>query len=160
MRSREVRLRSGHPHTAKLTPHTSTDPEEGMLEGVGRRAFGCTSSGTYNVRASELARHRALKTLRVQVTLLDDSTQVFEIEKQAKGQALLDLVFNHLELIERDFFGLQYIEPGACNTDNPRRWLDPRKPVKKQLRIRTKSLGTFHQEKGDPLSCTIKKVLT
>ncbi|XP_050686632.1 tyrosine-protein phosphatase non-receptor type 4-like isoform X6 [Eriocheir sinensis] len=113
-----------------------------MLEGVGRRAFGCTSSGTYNVRASELARHRALKTLRVQVTLLDDSTQVFEIEKQAKGQALLDLVFNHLELIERDFFGLQYIEPGACNTDNPRRWLDPRKPVKKQLRIRTKSLGT------------------
>ncbi|XP_063843054.1 tyrosine-protein phosphatase non-receptor type 4-like isoform X2 [Scylla paramamosain] len=114
--------------------------QEGMLEGVSRRPFGC-SSGSYNVRASELARHRALRTLRVQVILLDDSTQVFEIEKQAKGQALLDLVFNHLELIERDFFGLQYIE--ACSSsDNPRRWLDPRKTVKKQLRIRTKTLGT------------------
>ncbi|KAK8727853.1 hypothetical protein OTU49_009486 [Cherax quadricarinatus] len=111
-----------------------------MLEGVSRRAFG-GSSGTYNVRASELARHKALKTLRVQVALLDDSTQVFEIEKRAKGQALLDLVFNHLELIERDFFGLQYIEPATSN-ENPRRWLDPLKPVKKQLRIRTKTLGT------------------
>ncbi|MPC67739.1 hypothetical protein E2C01_061923 [Portunus trituberculatus] len=50
-----------------------------MLEGVSRRPFGC-SSGSYNVRASELARHRALRTLRVQVILLDDSTQVFEIE--------------------------------------------------------------------------------
>ncbi|XP_045108840.1 tyrosine-protein phosphatase non-receptor type 4-like isoform X5 [Portunus trituberculatus] len=115
--------------------------QEGMLEGVSRRPFGC-SSGSYNVRASELARHRALRTLRVQVILLDDSTQVFEIEKQAKGQALLDLVFNHLELIERDFFGLQYIE-GCSNSDSPRqRWLDPRKTVKKQLRIRTKTLGT------------------
>ncbi|XP_071513326.1 tyrosine-protein phosphatase non-receptor type 4 isoform X3 [Panulirus ornatus] len=113
---------------------------EGMLEGVSRRAFG-GSSGTYNVRASELARHKALKTLRVQVALLDDSTQVFEIEKRAKGQALLDLVFNHLELIERDFFGLQYNEQ-APSTENPRRWLDPLKPVKKQLRIRTKTLGT------------------
>ncbi|XP_069157121.1 tyrosine-protein phosphatase non-receptor type 4 isoform X1 [Procambarus clarkii] len=114
--------------------------QEGMLEGVSRRTFG-GSSGTYNVRASELARHKALKTLRVQVALLDDSTQVFEIEKRAKGQALLDLVFNHLELIERDFFGLQYIEPSTSN-ENPKRWLDPLKPVKKQLRIRTKSLGT------------------
>ncbi|XP_070000896.1 tyrosine-protein phosphatase non-receptor type 4 isoform X2 [Penaeus vannamei] len=114
--------------------------QEGMLEGVSRRAFG-GSSGTYNVRASELARHKALKTLRVQVAFLDDSTQVFEIEKRAKGQALLDLVFNHLELIERDFFGLQYFE-SAVNNENPRRWLDPLKPVKKQLRIRTKSLGT------------------
>ena len=50
-----------------------------MLEGVGRRAFG-GASGTYNVRASELARHRALNSLRVQVAFLDDSTQVFEIE--------------------------------------------------------------------------------
>ncbi|XP_066977491.1 tyrosine-protein phosphatase non-receptor type 4 isoform X3 [Macrobrachium rosenbergii] len=120
-----------------------------MLEGVSRRTFG-GSSGTYNVRASELARHKALKTLRVQVAFLDDSTQVFEIEKRAKGQALLDLVFNHLELIERDFFGLQYLEASTVASENPRlegalmkkRWLDPLKPVKKQLRIRTKSLGT------------------
>ncbi|KAK7077505.1 Tyrosine-protein phosphatase non-receptor type 3, partial [Halocaridina rubra] len=92
---------------------------EGMLDGVSRRTFG-GSSGTYNVRASELARHKALKTLRVQVAFLDDSTQVFEIEKRAKGQALLDLVFNHLELIERDFFGLQYIDTNSVDSDTSR----------------------------------------
>ncbi|XP_076057001.1 tyrosine-protein phosphatase non-receptor type 4-like isoform X2 [Oratosquilla oratoria] len=124
--------------------------QEGMLEGMSRRAFG-SSSGTYNVRASELARQKALKTLRVQVVFLDDSTQVFEIEKRAKGQALMDLVFSHLELIEKDFFGLQYndstvnasLESSLTSCREFRkRWLDPLKPVKKQLRIRTKSLGT------------------
>ena len=50
-----------------------------MVEGVSRRGIG-GASGTYNVRASELARHKALRTIRVQVTFLDDSTQVFEIE--------------------------------------------------------------------------------
>ncbi|KAK3850385.1 hypothetical protein Pcinc_042911 [Petrolisthes cinctipes] len=67
-----------------------------MLEGVSRRAFGC-SSGTYNVRASELARHRALKTLRVQVALLDDTTQVFEIEGEKergeRGEEIFVMVF-------------------------------------------------------------------
>lgn len=67
------------PESSSVTSCVVLVFQEGMLEGVSRRAFG-GSSGTYNVRASELARHKALKTLRVQVALLDDSTQVFEIE--------------------------------------------------------------------------------
>ncbi|XP_073970241.1 protein tyrosine phosphatase Meg isoform X3 [Rhodnius prolixus] len=107
-----------------------------MIESVSRRAFG-GSSGTYNVRATELARDRRVKTLSVTVVFLDDSKQLFQLEKRAKGQALLELVFQHLELIEKHYFGLQFSDngtaPSASNADLMR-WLDPTKPVKKQLR--------------------------
>lgn len=38
------------------------------------------------------------------------------LQKRAKGQVLLDLVFQHLELIEKDYFGLQYSENGVNTT--------------------------------------------
>lgn len=41
------------------------------------------------------------------------------IQKRAKGQVLLDLVFQHLELIEKDYFGLQYAENGVNNATIP-----------------------------------------
>lgn len=54
-----------------------------MLESVSRRTFG-GSSGTYNVRASELARDRGrLKTLNVTVVFLDDSQHTFQLEVSA-----------------------------------------------------------------------------
>ncbi|XP_054285925.1 tyrosine-protein phosphatase non-receptor type 4 [Macrosteles quadrilineatus] len=106
-----------------------------MIESVSRRALG-GSSGTYNVRASELARDR-LKTLSATVVFLDDTQHCFQLEKRAKGQVLLESVFQHLELIEKDYFGLQFSETGVLpNPPNSdlMRWLDPVKPVKKQLR--------------------------
>ncbi|ESO98502.1 hypothetical protein LOTGIDRAFT_142880, partial [Lottia gigantea] len=48
--------------------------------------------------------------------------------KRGKAQQLLDKVFEHLELVEKDYFGLQYV-------DIPQRWLDPLKTIKKQCRI-------------------------
>ncbi|KAF4521553.1 hypothetical protein B566_EDAN001273 [Ephemera danica] len=107
-----------------------------MIESVSRRAFG-GSSGTYHVRATELARDRSLKTLSATVIFLDDSQHTFHLEKRAKGQELLDMVFQHLELVEKDYFGLQFSDsgmaPSAANSDIMR-WLDPIKLVKKQLR--------------------------
>ena len=41
------------------------------------------------------------------------------LQKRAKGQALLDLVFQHLELIEKDYFGLQYAENGSVSSTCP-----------------------------------------
>ena len=35
-------------------------------------------------------------------------------QKNARGQVLIDLVFDFLELLERDFFGLQYND-FSCN---------------------------------------------
>ncbi|CAG0881473.1 unnamed protein product [Cyprideis torosa] len=50
--------------------------------------------------------------------------------KRAKGSVLLNEVFKHLDLIESDYFGLQYSD--AENT-HCMRWLDPEKSLKKQL---------------------------
>ncbi|XP_045498054.1 tyrosine-protein phosphatase non-receptor type 4 isoform X1 [Colias croceus] len=108
-----------------------------MIESVSRRAFS-SSSGTYNVRASELARERKLNIFNVTVLFLDDTQQSFQIEKKAKGSVLLELVFQHLELVEKDYFGLQFTEngspPSATNTEITR-WLDSSKSVKKQVGV-------------------------
>ncbi|XP_076674909.1 protein tyrosine phosphatase Meg isoform X7 [Andrena cerasifolii] len=107
-----------------------------MIESVSRRALS-GSSGSYHVRGAELARNRRLKSLSATVVFLDDTQHTFQLDKRAKGQALLDLVFQHLELVEKDYFGLQYAENGATAcTHSPdiMRWLDPTKPVKKQIR--------------------------
>lgn len=105
-----------------------------MIESVSRRAFG-GSSGTYNVRASELARERKLNTISANVIFLDDTQHSFQIEKKAKGSVLYEQVFQHLELVEKDYFGLQFGEnghtPNLANTDTTR-WLDANKSVKKQ----------------------------
>ncbi|KAG1704009.1 Tyrosine-protein phosphatase non-receptor type 4 [Nymphon striatum] len=99
---------------------------------MSRRAFVSGSSGTYNVRASELAREKHIKTIHCTVFFLDESQHTFEIQKQAKGQLLLDLVFQHLELIEKDYFGLQFAEK-TPSTDGMR-WLDPSKSIKRQIK--------------------------
>ncbi|XP_011506483.1 PREDICTED: tyrosine-protein phosphatase non-receptor type 4 isoform X2 [Ceratosolen solmsi marchali] len=107
-----------------------------MIESVSRRALS-GSSGSYHVRGAELARDRRLKTLSATVVFLDDTQHTFQLDKRAKGQALLDLVFQHLELIEKDYFGLQYAENGqvsTCPNLDIMRWLDPSKLVKKQMR--------------------------
>ncbi|CAG2182606.1 unnamed protein product, partial [Oppiella nova] len=106
----------------------------------------------YNVRANELALQRNTKSLRCLVYFLDDTQHVFEVDRRAKGEHLLDLVFRHLELIERDYFGLQFTEtiahsgqtnqvslaaPQATPTHprlRPQRWLDPNKRLRKQLK--------------------------
>ncbi|KAK7878613.1 hypothetical protein WMY93_030449 [Mugilogobius chulae] len=50
--------------------------------------------------------------------------------KFAKGQTLLDMVCGHLNLLERDYFGLMFQD-----TDNSKNWLDPSKEIKKQIRV-------------------------
>lgn len=81
-----------------------------MLERVRIGGF----SGTYKVRSAELARDKktasspATTTKAVTVLFLDDTTHTFQLEKKAKGADLLEQVFRHLELSERDYFGLQF----------------------------------------------------
>lgn len=108
-----------------------------MIESLSRRALS-GSSGTYHVHALELAaaRERKLKGLNVTVTFLDDTEHTFHVEKRAKGCVLLDQVYQHLELVEKDYFGLQFSEKGCIPINNKpecMRWLDPSKSIKKQL---------------------------
>lgn len=70
-------------------------------------------SGTYNVRDSEVMRESprlSHRTLICTVHFLDGSSEEFEVDRHAKGQDLLDKVYAHLELIEKDYFGLQFAD--------------------------------------------------
>uniref|UniRef100_A0A4W5KAS9 Si:dkey-178k16.1 n=1 Tax=Hucho hucho TaxID=62062 RepID=A0A4W5KAS9_9TELE len=74
------------------------------------------------------------KTVPVKITLLDGSDYETGVEKFARGQSVLDMVCGHLNLLERDYFGLTFYD-----TDNTKNWLDPSKEIKKQIRI-----GSWH----------------
>ncbi|KAL8179366.1 UNVERIFIED_CONTAM: hypothetical protein K2H54_064927 [Gekko kuhli] len=49
--------------------------------------------------------------------------------KHARGQVLFDMVCEHLNLLEKDYFGLTF-----CDSDSQKNWLDPSKEIKKQIR--------------------------
>ncbi|XP_052397481.1 band 4.1-like protein 1 isoform X7 [Carassius gibelio] len=70
------------------------------------------------------------KTAPVKVTLLDGSAYETGVEKLCKGQVLLDMVCEHLNLLEKDYFGLTF-----SDTESQKNWLDPSKEIKKQIRM-------------------------
>ncbi|VBB31097.1 unnamed protein product [Acanthocheilonema viteae] len=94
-------------------------------------------SGSYSVRESEGLNPQSLtfpvRTISCIVTFLDNTERRFEIERHAKGQALLNMVFDHLELVEKDYFGLQYISALETSQTGVKKWLDPTKSIRKQL---------------------------
>ncbi|XP_057253514.1 band 4.1-like protein 3 isoform X19 [Pezoporus wallicus] len=69
------------------------------------------------------------KNMQCKVTLLDGSEYACEVEKRSRGQMLFDKVCEHLNLLEKDYFGLTYRD-----TENQKNWLDPAKEIKKQIR--------------------------
>ncbi|XP_036726773.1 band 4.1-like protein 2 isoform X5 [Balaenoptera musculus] len=91
---------------------------------------------TKEVQTNELKAEKAsqkatkkTKTVQCKVTLLDGTEYSCDLEKRAKGQVLFDKVCEHLNLLEKDYFGLVFQE-------NPeqKNWLDPAKEIKRQLR--------------------------
>ncbi|NXQ37441.1 E41L1 protein, partial [Alaudala cheleensis] len=72
---------------------------------------------------------KKVKSALCRVTLLDASEYECEVEKHARGQVLFDLVCEHLNLLEKDYFGLTF-----CDSDSQKNWLDPSKEIKKQIR--------------------------
>lgn len=66
-----------------------------MIESVSRRAFGA-SSGTYNVRASELTRDKKVNTIAASVAFLDDSQHCFQVDVSTKIKPTLT---NNLSLV-------------------------------------------------------------
>ncbi|XP_064299035.1 band 4.1-like protein 3 isoform X17 [Phalacrocorax carbo] len=69
------------------------------------------------------------KNMQCKVTLLDGSEYACDVEKRSRGQVLFDKVCEHLNLLEKDYFGLTYRD-----TENQKNWLDPAKEIKKQIR--------------------------
>nr|CDS30901.1 tyrosine protein phosphatase non receptor type [Hymenolepis microstoma] len=90
--------------------------------------------GTYSVSAAENpSRLLSVKPITCNVIFLDDKSENFKLDKNARGQDLINLVFDFLELLERDFFGLQFND-FSCNPAPLLRWLEPTKTLKKQLK--------------------------
>ncbi|XP_070273782.1 band 4.1-like protein 2 isoform X5 [Myotis yumanensis] len=91
---------------------------------------------TKEVQTNELNAEKAVqkatkktKSVQCKVTLLDGTEYSCDLEKRAKGQVLFDKVCEHLNLLEKDYFGLSFQE-----SPEQKNWLDPAKQIKRQLR--------------------------
>uniref|UniRef100_A0A8C9T6H0 FERM, ARH/RhoGEF and pleckstrin domain protein 2 n=1 Tax=Scleropages formosus TaxID=113540 RepID=A0A8C9T6H0_SCLFO len=69
------------------------------------------------------------KGLQVRVQGLDDSQEFYDLESKVDGQALLSEVFRRLNLIESDYFGLEF-----QNMHMNWIWLEPLKLIGKQVK--------------------------
>ncbi|XP_058528367.1 band 4.1-like protein 4B isoform X1 [Ochotona princeps] len=72
----------------------------------------------------------AKATLYCRVFLLDGTEVSVDLPKHAKGQDLFDQIVYHLDLVETDYFGLQFLDSAQVA-----HWLDHSKPIKKQMKI-------------------------
>ncbi|XP_062495682.1 band 4.1-like protein 2 isoform X9 [Pezoporus occidentalis] len=72
---------------------------------------------------------KKIKTVECKVMLLDGMEYSCDLEKRAKGQVLFDKVCEHLNLLEKDYFGLLFYE-----NSEQKNWLDSSKEIKRQIR--------------------------
>ncbi|XP_064913042.1 band 4.1-like protein 2 isoform X9 [Columba livia] len=72
---------------------------------------------------------KKIKTVQCKVVLLDGTEFSCDLEKRAKGQVLFDKVCEHLNLLEKDYFGLSFYE-----NSEQKNWLDSSKEIKRQIR--------------------------
>lgn len=68
--------------------------------------------------------------IQCRVLLLDDTDLSINLSKKASALDLYEQVFYSLDLIEKDYFGLQFTD-----TNNVKHWLDATKTIKKQVKI-------------------------
>ncbi|KAK5639100.1 hypothetical protein RI129_011592 [Pyrocoelia pectoralis] len=69
------------------------------------------------------------RTIHCKIIMLDEHELIHEIQDGSTGQAILDVVFRHLNLLETAYFGLRYLDG-----DGQPHWLDPVKKLRRQLR--------------------------
>uniref|UniRef100_H2RBV9 Tyrosine-protein phosphatase non-receptor type n=1 Tax=Pan troglodytes TaxID=9598 RepID=H2RBV9_PANTR len=61
-----------------------------------------------NIRTSELPKEKTRSEVICSIHFLDGVVQTFKVTKQDTGQVLLDMVYNHLGVTEKEYFGLQH----------------------------------------------------
>uniref|UniRef100_A0ABM5GQY8 Band 4.1-like protein 4B isoform X2 n=1 Tax=Pogona vitticeps TaxID=103695 RepID=A0ABM5GQY8_9SAUR len=104
------------------------DQRDGALRGAGPgTAIPAAAPAVHHIQAAAAAGGRAALQCRVQ--LLDGTEVTVELPKHVKGQDLFDQIVYHLDLVETDYFGLQFID-----TFQIMHWLDLSKPIKKQIK--------------------------
>lgn len=97
-----------------------------MLRFLSRR--GRSSSQNRNKQGQKSSINKNL--IQCKVMLLDDTDLSINLSKKSSAGELYEQVFYSLDLIEKDYFGLQFTD-----TNNVKHWLDPTKTIKKQVKI-------------------------
>uniref|UniRef100_A0A8C2TXN7 FERM domain containing 7 n=1 Tax=Coturnix japonica TaxID=93934 RepID=A0A8C2TXN7_COTJA len=67
--------------------------------------------------------------LHLKVQFLDDSQKIFVVDQKSCGKGLFNLTCSHLNLAEKEYFGLEF-----CSQAGNHVWLEPLKPITKQIK--------------------------
>ncbi|XP_011813640.1 PREDICTED: FERM domain-containing protein 7 isoform X2 [Colobus angolensis palliatus] len=68
--------------------------------------------------------------LHLKVQFLDDSQKIFVVDQKSSGKALFNLSCSHLNLAEKEYFGLEFCSHSGNNV-----WLELLKPITKQVKM-------------------------
>ncbi|XP_008839602.1 FERM domain-containing protein 3 isoform X1 [Nannospalax galili] len=69
------------------------------------------------------------REMKCTIRLLDDSEVSCHIQRETKGQFLIDYICNYYSLLEKDYFGIRYVDP-----EKQRHWLELNKSIFKQMK--------------------------
>ncbi|XP_042555588.1 FERM, ARHGEF and pleckstrin domain-containing protein 2 [Dipodomys spectabilis] len=101
-----------------------------VLQTAGTRLGSQTPVGVSTLEPGQAPSSRVQdKCLHIRVKLLDNTLEMFDIEPKCDGQNLLTQVWKHLNLIECDYFGLEFQDIQSRWI-----WLEPMKPIIRQVR--------------------------
>ncbi|XP_044104875.1 band 4.1-like protein 2 isoform X2 [Neovison vison] len=103
--------------------------QEDKSEAAAKRETKEVQTNELKAEKSSQKTSKRTKTVQCKVILLDGTEYSCDLEKRAKGQVLFDKVCEHLNLLEKDYFGLLFQE-----SPEQKNWLDPAKEIKRQLR--------------------------
>ncbi|XP_066273456.1 FERM domain-containing protein 5-like isoform X1 [Branchiostoma lanceolatum] len=109
----------------------------------------------FGSRVSVLPKSRSDVRYQCTVRLLDDTEIQCDIQKDAKGQFLIDHVCSNLNLLEKDYFGLRFVD-----AEKQRHWLDPIKNVCKQMKSNPPFLLCFRVKFYPPEPYRLHEELT
>ncbi|XP_066531477.1 protein 4.1 isoform X2 [Hoplias malabaricus] len=101
--------------------------EEGKREGEGEKEGGKDEKNSEEEGKAPKGQRRP-KIMNCKITLLDDTLFECQLDKHAKGQELFAKVCDHLNLLEKDYYGLAIWEKTNIKT-----WLDFTKEIRRQL---------------------------
>ncbi|XP_069010859.1 band 4.1-like protein 5 isoform X1 [Embiotoca jacksoni] len=72
----------------------------------------------------------AVSVITCRVSLLDGTDVSVDLPKKAKGEELFEQIMYHLDIVEKDYFGLRFMDSAQVP-----HWLDVTKSIKKQVKI-------------------------
>ncbi|KAI5714604.1 hypothetical protein M8J77_002495 [Diaphorina citri] len=115
---------------ASSLPHSHSTPLSGGHDGGGSTTPRSTLSSSTKTPPPPLpvtpGKNRG-KIIEVKIITLDDSANLFQVQVKAIGRVLFDQVCKQLNLLEADYFGLEYQDGRSRN------WLDLEKPLHRQV---------------------------